>query len=75
MQVLADFALMFEETAAQKIEAKSQRICYQDLQYGGYKISDPPMDKEMFLVLEVLDKSVRPSGPGLKSPPIFHLTR
>jgi N-acetyl-anhydromuramyl-L-alanine amidase AmpD len=66
-----EFSLMCGETAMQTIIASLEEYAPKLLQYIGYEVPESIGEKEMISVLEALDKSVRPSGPGAKAPAVW----
>ena len=68
-----EFNLMCGETAVQTITASLEEYAPNLLQYVGYEVPESIGEKEMISVLEALDKSVQPSGPGAKAPTVFSL--
>ena len=68
-----EFCFMCGETAVQTITASLEEYAPKLLQYVGYEETESIGEKEMITVLEALDRSVRPSGPGAKAPAVFSL--
>ena len=68
-----EFSLMCGEAAVQTITASLGEYAPKLLQYVEYEEPETIGKKEMIMVLEALDKSVRPSGLGAKAPAVFSL--
>ena len=68
-----EFSLMCGEAAVQTITANLEEYAPKLLQYAGYDEPEVIGEREMISVLEALDRSVRPSGPGAKAPAVFSL--
>lgn len=64
---------MCGQTAVQTITDNLKEYPPRLSEYAGYDEPESIGEKEMISVLEALDKSVRPSGPGAKAPVVFSL--